>query len=153
MRDEGYVDPLNRMGAELLTQSPVGNIILGHNQHTARVAIEAMHNPWTESAADTGEVINSPEEGIDESVPLVSRPRVHHHSGGLHYDHHVLVFEKNLQGDVRRFEIQGHRLWQRHLEPITGLHTIGRLRAGDPVHLDMSIVEQALHLRSRDGGD
>ena len=72
----------------------------GHDEETARVAVEAVHDPRPAGVADVGQVGVAGEETLDEGAVLVPGSRVDHEPRRLVHDDDVVVGGAHVDRDV-----------------------------------------------------
>lgn len=117
-------------------------ILLGHNEKTGGVPVQAMNEPGTYGTSDRGESIRMVKEGVHEGPRWVTRRGVDHHSGWFVYDEEVIVFVHDVEGN--RF---GTRFWaterrDSNLDPVLVGEDLGFSR-NLPVEQDPAVFDQA----------
>ena len=108
--DDCRVQALYRALLKLRRQALMGNIVLGDDEQSARKAIEAMDDSWSEHPVDAGQVPTMMHEGVDEGVRPHSRSRVHGHACRFVDDEQIAVFKDDLEGDILGLDREGQRL-------------------------------------------
>ena len=93
---------LHLPSGELRGQAPMGRVVLGHQQHAAGVAVQAMHDARPQRAAHARERAEAMQQGVHQRSGMDARAGVHHHAGGLIDRHQVGVFIEHGEGDVFR---------------------------------------------------
>jgi hypothetical protein len=76
----------------------MGGIALGDDQTSASVFVEAMHDAWASDSADPAELAFAVmKQGVDQSMLLVPRRRMHNQTGRFVENQQALVFEEYVQ--------------------------------------------------------
>lgn len=77
-------------------------IVLGHDQTSARILVEPMHNAGPFLASDPGKRRAMMKQGVDQSVLAMTRARMDDQAGRFVQDDEIIVFEENMQWDRLR---------------------------------------------------
>ena len=122
---ERLVDALDAVRVELLGERAVRVVVLRHHDHARRAAVEPVHDPRPQHAADRREVAAVVQQRVHERSARVARRGMHDHVGRLvdHHDRRVLV--EDAQRDRLGLRARGHRVGRLGVDPVA----LGR-RAG-----------------------
>src|SRR5947209_10818689 len=90
--DQREINLVNRSCSELRRQRSMGIIGPGYDQASGRVLVQPMHNSRPFFAADSGKPWKMKQERVDESVFVLSRPRMNDQPGGPIDHDQVFVF-------------------------------------------------------------
>ena len=80
-------------------------VVLGDDHHAARVAVEPMHDPRAQLAADPAEVLHVKEQRVDHRAVGVAGSGMDDQSGRFVDDHDVVVFVDHGERKVLRDEL------------------------------------------------
>ena len=86
--------------AKLPRQLLVGLVVLGDHHQPRGAAVEAMHDPGTQLAADAAQVGHVMEERVDECAAAMAGSRMHHHSCRLVEHDDVGILEENAKRQI-----------------------------------------------------
>src|ERR1022692_3412539 len=78
-------------------QRAMRGVVLGHQNHAAGEAVQAMHDAGPQIAAQRGKRLEAAEQRVDQRAGMHSGAGVHHHACGLVDGHEVLVFVEHAQ--------------------------------------------------------
>ncbi len=86
--DQRQIGALQRPGpaviGELFSEAPVGAVVLGHDEETAGVLVEPMHDAWPLDAADAGEAVPAMgDQRVHQRARFVAGGRMDDEPGGL----------------------------------------------------------------------
>ena len=109
--DEGYVGFSDLAAGEHVAELAVGAVVFSHEDDTAGLLVQAMHDTGTKVAADVGKVVEVVEEGVDEGAAVAgvvgrAGAGVDHHAGGLVDNSQIIVFIKDIEGDILGFGVE-----------------------------------------------
>src|SRR5262249_11198675 len=146
--DERDVFLLDFAILELPGELVMRRVVFCSDHDAGGAPIQSVHDPGSEFAADTAEIVHVVQQRVDDRAAAVTRPGVHHHAGGLvdHHDVGVLVKDRQREifGDSSRFQGRG----EFDLECLSGLD--GRARADDADRTDdVPVFDELLNLRAR----
>jgi hypothetical protein len=96
---EGEINLFDRAGGKLLRQAAMGFVVLGHDETTARILVEPVHDAGPLFPADDRQRGTMMEQCIDEGVFAVTGARVHDQTRCFVDDDEIVVFEENLKRD------------------------------------------------------
>ena len=130
-RDDALVRPAERVVGKLRSERLMRRVVLGGNDQTARVAVDAVHDARAQRAADAGKACAAVvEQRVDERAVRMPRRGVHDQSRRLIDNDHVLVLVYDVKRDILRHGVDRLRFGERQLH---------RFAAGEP---------EAFHRRS-----
>src|SRR2546426_769475 len=91
---------------ELRRELPVSKVVLGHEHQTRSHLVQAMDDPWAQFPSRSGKAADVVQQGVDQRAGFHPGAHVHHHSGGLIYDHQIVVFVDDRERQVFRHRAQ-----------------------------------------------
>jgi hypothetical protein len=95
--DQRQVGLLHLAAGKLRGQGAMRGIVLGHQQHAAGIAVEAVDDAGPQLAAQRGERLEAIKQRVDQRAGVHSRARVNHHAGGLVDGYEIVVFIEDAQ--------------------------------------------------------
>ena len=144
--NHGRIDPVDGMDEELVGQVRLGGRILRHDQETARVLVDAVHqhpHPFVALLRSLGnpQIVG---QGIDKRSVVIPVPGVDDHPGRFVHDQHVLVLIDDVQGNVLRKDFHAPAFVGHHeLDDVAGADDGIGLR-GLVVHEDIAQLDGLL---------
>ena len=153
--DDGPVDAVRRLCADLFREVEMRRVVLGRDHDARRVLVEAVDDARTDLTVDAGEILAVIEQCIDERPRVDARCRMHDHAARLVDDDDVAVLVEDGERDILRQDLDGLCLRQMEddflpcLQLVVGLaHTTADecLPLCDDL-LDMGARERGLHAR------
>ena len=123
---QGVVLPLRRVVEELLAQVRLGRCRLRHQEQSARVLVDAVHESHRRVIGVKVLVVAQvPGDGVHQRSAEVAAARMDHHPRRLVDDHQVLVFVGHLQRDVLRHDLPvPFRMVQHQRHHVARLHPV-----------------------------
>src|SRR5690606_1866045 len=133
---QGCVKPPCGTSEELPGQPVVSVLVLGHNQQSRCVLVNAVHQPRTNlSRPEERQVPEVIHQGVHECARVVPIGRMNHHSCGLVNNYQVIIFINNRDGNILRYKF--------NLPGRIGKEDLDYIKWFDPVvWLDGGIVYQ-----------
>lgn len=90
-----------KLAADLL----VNLIIFGDQNHSGRITVQSMHDPWSVSARDVTQTIEVELQGGCERPMRVASPRMDNHIGLLIDDDNRIVLMQDIQRNVLGLDV------------------------------------------------
>ena len=124
-----------------------GKLRFRDDHHAGGVLIEPMNDTRTRHAANSFHVGAVVQDGVYECSRIVAGRRVYDESGRLVDDKDVVIFEDDVERNVLRLRLGGHRWWNGDVDDI-GFFDLGAGLGGNlTIHLDESGVDKPLQPR------
>ncbi len=101
-RDQSQIDFFHRAVGKLTRQMPMGHVILGHDQTSARLLVEAVDNSRPFRSANAGEIAAVGQERIHQSAAGPAGAGMNGDTRGLIEHEQVLIFVENRERDCFR---------------------------------------------------
>lgn len=135
---------------ECLRQCPVGSVVLGDDEHAARILIQPVHNTRPANAANTGQRCAAVvDERIDQRARPVARSWVDDKTRGLVDDYKVVVLEQDVERYVLPFGSGRFRLGHRQHDAVAHRQLALGLGYGRIVDADRTFADQRLDAAAR----
>ena len=133
---------------ELARQLLMGGIVLGHDHHAGRAAVQPVHDAGPQLAADAAEIFHVVQQRVDQRAGGMARAGVDHHAGGLVDHGHVRVLVQHVDGQGLGGGLGRDRLWKLDLDAFAlAQDAVGLGDAGPQRH--QPVGDELLDLRSR----
>ena len=130
----------------------MSRVVLGHDEATAGIFVEAMDNSRTSHAADAAQFSSAMvEQGVDERMLFVPGGWMHDDAGGFVQNEQIVVLEKDIERDFLRLGCGGCRFRPNNLNLFRGARGVIGL-GGFAVHGDVTFVDQPLNGSAGDFG-
>lgn len=149
--DNSAVFLVNRAGLELLCEPVVCHIVLSHDDAAGGVLIQPVNNAGAKRMPASGKLSAVGEQRVDKGVRRITCCWVHDETRGFVDHDEVIVFVKDVEGDVLGFESGFLRRRKNRFDSITGLDRMVRLDLL-PVESDKSLLDELLNVRPRPVG-
>ena len=144
-RDDCKIFLLDRPLLELIGERKMGLIGLGHDEHSARVAIEAMNDAGTSRAARAAEPIEMKLQGAGERAGPMPFGRVNDHARRLVDRGEPLVLEQNIERNILGLRRLARNLGKRQPDRFPEPKPMGGFRSR-AVHFDARSVDRPAKL-------
>src|ERR1700730_8002723 len=153
--DESKVAAAQRPGTavvgELPAQRAVGAVGLGHDQETARVLVEAVHDAGAFLAANAGEGWAAmSNQRIDQRARPVAGGGMDDEPGGLVDDEELVVLVHDVQRDILRRDFGVRRGRNGEANAVAGVDAIAGIADGGAVVRNRPRQDQRLVARARE---
>ena len=141
---------MNRVVEELLGQSCVRTLVLGHHQQTRCILVDAVYQSRAHIALlEQRQILQVVGERIDQRAAIISAAGVDNHSRLLIYDYQVVILIHHIERDVLGDDLHlalgvGHN--QR--DAIHRLHLVARL-GRNAIYEDVAAVGSRLYAVAR----
>ena len=143
----GEVNFLGAPLGELRGEREVSGVIFCHDDATAGVFVESVHDAGTFHAADAGEIAAMVKQCVHQGAVRVAGSGVHHHAALLvdHHERGILV--ENIQRKVLRLSLSRGGLRDFDVDGHTALYRSFSL-AFNSVYMDMPVLDKGLNARA-----
>ena len=98
--DDGKIGFLHLTVGERLGERRMDLIVLGYDNATAGLLVQAMDNTWTMLLGTRREGGSVIQEGVDESAIFMASTYMHDHAGRLIDHEEILILVQDFQGDI-----------------------------------------------------
>ena len=140
--DEALIGSGQAVVRELGGETLVGEVVLGGDEKTGGVPVDAVDDAGALLPADAGEGVPAVvEEGVNERPIGVARSGMHHQPLGLVDDDDVPILVENVQGDVLGNERRFLRLRQCDVQSLAAPEAVV-FRQGLPFRCDPALRQE-----------
>ena len=146
--DERDVFLLDLAIVELPRQFLVRGVVLGHDHHAGRAAIEAVHDARAHLAANAAQVGKMMQQRVHERPRAVAGGGMDHHAGGLVHHGQILVLIQDVDGQRLAADGRGRGVGELHVHEVA----VAQLQVGlgdAPGDGHAAVGDQLLKLRAR----
>src|SRR5262249_36760737 len=155
--DKGEITALERafatMVGELSGENAMGLVGLGHNEETARVLVEAMHNAWPRHAADARQARSAMgDKRVHERAVGIAGAGMHDETRGLVDDDDRLVLVDDVERNFLRFRLGARRCRHADLEAVARFDRIFHVLYGRAAEHYVTLPDQSLQAGAAQAG-
>ena len=123
--DDRLVLPRKGMAGNLFGERKVGKIVFRHDQQSARILVDPVHDAGTDHAVDTGQrALAVIQQRVDQRAVRIARRRVHDHTLRLVDDQQIVILVADIQRNILRQNVKLLILRNLHHDLVAGAQLV-----------------------------